>query len=192
MGDIKLKRNLLVITVAMYIIVSSIAIFSAWINGTVPAFYLGYTVSIYVGLQKWTSAVYFAGMVLNAGLLCYFLTKVRMNIIRKILYYLTLIFLIGLAWFPVQKGRPESLASRGHEIFSDAFFIGVIVTLAVMFFSSRKISHRVYAVCGILFGIYYITGYILSFPFFRSLILVWETLLIYFYIGEYLFLVKKE
>ena len=192
MGDTKLKRNLLVITVAIYMIVSSIAIFSAWTKGLAPTFHLGYTVSIYVGLQKWTSAVYFAGMTSNALLLGLFLTRTRINIIRKILYCLTLISLVGLAWFPVQFGRPESLASKGHELFSDAFFVGVIVTLAVMFFSSRKHPRKIYSVAGILFGIFYITGYILSFPFFRSLILIWETILIYFYIGEYLFLINEE
>ncbi len=192
MNENKTKRNLLAISTAIYIIASSIAIFSAWIKGLASPFYMGYTVSVYVGLQKWTAAVYFVGIVIDAFILGIILAKTKLNVLMKIAFYITIIFLIGLAWFPVQFGRPESLASRGHNFFSYAFFGAVIVTLSLMLLFSRKNIKRIYAVCGALFGAFYILGYIFKPAFFTPLVLVWETMLIYFYIGEYLLMIRFE
>lgn len=191
MNEGKPKRDLLIISTAIYIIASSIAIFSAWFKGLASPFYMGYTVSVYVGLQKWTAAVYFVGIVIDAVLLGIILAKTKLNVLRKIAYYITIVFLIGLAWFPVQHGRPESLATRGHNFFSYAFFAGVIVTLGLMLLFSRNKIQRIYAVCGFLFGGYYILGYILKPAFFSPLVLIWETTLIYFYIGEYYLMIRE-
>ncbi|MBO7426902.1 MAG: hypothetical protein J6U23_14625 [Clostridiales bacterium] len=192
MDENRTKKDLLITATAIYIIVSSIAIFSAWIRGLASPFYMGYTVSVYVGLQKWTAAVYFVGIVIDAVILGIILAKTKLNILTKIAYYVTIVFLVGLAWFPVQLGRPESLASRGHNVFSYAFFTGVIVTLGLMLLFSRKTIQRIYAVCGVLFGTYYILGYIFKPAFFTPLVLFWETMLIYFYIGEYMLMIRSE
>lgn len=191
MNENKLKNRLLIIAVVIYIVVSSIAIFSAWIKGLASPFYMGYTVSVYVGLQKWTAAVYFVGIVADAAILGIFLAKTKLNILRKIVYYITLVFLVGLAWFPVQFKRPETLASRGHNFFSYAFFGGVVVTLGLMLLFSKKTVQRIYAVAGVLFGVFYILGYVLDPAFFSPLVLVWETMLIYFYIGEYMLMLQE-
>ena len=124
--------KLLLTAVMIYIAVSSFGIFSAWIRGTFGFFDLSNTVSVYVGLTHLTAAVYFAGITAIAFILHLIIKASELNILRRILYYISFVFLIGLAWFPVQYNRPETLASRGHEFFSNGYFGIVIATLFFM------------------------------------------------------------
>ena len=186
------RKNLFIYSALVYIFCSSVAIITAWVKGLTPMFCLGYTVSVYVGLQMGTAAIYFAGTLVIASRLFLFLLKTKLNIIRRIVYYISFIFLIGLGWFPVQFNRPDCLASKGHEIFSDAFFVSVIVSLVLMFIFDRKLSSRIYAVSGVVFSIGYVVCYALRFGTFVNTILIWETVVIYFYMIEYVFLLLDK
>ena len=192
MNEYKLRRNLYISAALVYILTSSIAIISAWVKGLTPVLYLGYTVSVYVGLQKVTAAIYFAGVITIATTLFIFLLKTKLRILRRIVYYITLVFLIGLGWFPVQFNRPDCLASKGHEFFSDAFFVSVIVSLILMFIFDRRVFSRIYAILGIVFSIGYVVCYALRFGPFVDTILIWESVFIYFYMIEYLFLLLDK
>ena len=185
------SNKLLLTAVIIYVAVSSFGIFSAWFGGQFEFFDLSNTVSIYVGLTHLTAAVYFAGIAAIAFILHLIIQSSELNIIRRILFYISLIFLIGIAWFPVQYNRSETLASRGHEFFSNGYFAIVIATLFLMivFENARQ---KIYGIAGVLFGIAYVVCYAMNVVFFRQFILLWETTLIYFYIGEFLFLKPKS
>lgn len=186
----KSKKRLL-LAVIIYIAVSSFGIIAARVNGTFDLFDLSYTVSVNVGLTRLTAAVYFAGIVAIAVILHLIIKDSKLNILRRILFYISLVFLIGLAWFPVQFNRPETLASRGHEFFSNGYFAIVIATLFFMIVF-ENIKQMIYGIAGVLFGIAYVVYFAKNVSFFRQTILVWETVLIYLYIGEFLFLKPKS
>lgn len=192
MDKIKFKRNLLLIATVIYIISSATGIISAWIMKLSKPLYLGYTVSVYVGMQKWTSAVYFVGICMIIASLMIIICRTKLNVVQRLAYFATLLFLLGLAWLPVQFNQPERFASKGHQFFSNAFFVAVIITLILLFIFHSGKKQRIYSVCGVLFGIFYVVCYATSFKPFVSTILIWETTLIYFYIGEYLFLIGSE
>ena len=185
MEDTKLKRLIFLSAIAIYVISSATAVISAWERGIMPVFELGYTVSVYVGLQRSSAIFYFFCTLAVAILLLVFILKTGIRTVHKISFIISLLFLIGLSWFPVQFMNTESPATKGHAFFSNAFFISVILTLILLFFFSKKKKVKIYSVAGFLYGITFVILYVLDPGFFRSFILIWETVFIYFYIFEY-------
>jgi len=185
MEEKKTRILIFLTSIAVYILASSVAVLSAWRKGLMPVFEFGYTVSVYVGLQRQTAVFYFICMLIVALLLFILILKTGLRIVQKIAFSVSLLFLIGLSWFPVQFMDPENPATRGHAFFSNAFFISVIVTLILFLVFSKKKSVRIYAIAGVLYGLFFVVAYIFDPSFFRSYILIWETVFIYLYIFEY-------
>ena len=175
----------------IYMGVSSFGILRAVFSGFAKDNNLSYTVSVYVGLSTLTATVYLIGMAVVCLILFFLIRSSDLIFFRKLVYYLSPVFLLGIAIFPVQFQRPETFFSSAHRIFSNGFFILVILMLILQALFERGLK-RAYGITGALYGVAFILCYALDITFFKQAILIFETLFIFLYIGLFLFLHERS
>ena len=100
----------------VYLAAVFMAVAYAWAS-RVHLFDLSLTVSLYVGLFRWTSTLYFFAAAVICVLLGQYVAKIRLRPIQKLLYGAILLCVFGCAWFPCNGSRSE-LVRDIHDGFS--------------------------------------------------------------------------
>lgn len=148
------------------------AVAYAWASG-VHLFDLSLTVSLYVGLFKWTSTLYFFAAAVICVLLGRYVVKIRLRPIQKLLYFAILLCVFGCAWFPCNGSRSE-LVRDIHDGFSYVLVILVALSFGVMTLLARNALQRRFALCSLVFSVFFILAFAQKLSWFKDTIFLWE------------------
>lgn len=156
----------------VYLAAVFMAVAYAWASG-VHLFDLSLTVSLYVGLFRWTSTLYFFAAAVICVLLGQYVAKIRLRPIQKLLYGAILLCVFGCAWFPCNGSRSE-LVRDIHDGFSYVLVILVALSFALMALLARNALQRRFALGSLVFSVFFILAFALKLSWFKDTIFIWE------------------
>ena len=141
----------------LYTITAMIVVISAWVED-LNRFDLSLTISRYVGLRHWTAYLYMVVAVVMVSLVLIYLKKSDMYTVRKILYGVTFICILGCAIFPHNE-EWSTFASNLHNYFAYIMMFAVTVSIVMMVIKARNRSQRVFAVVAATYAAFFIMRY---------------------------------
>lgn len=169
--------NTLLLWVALlYVITVSLIVAYSWIID-VHRFDLGLTVSLYVALHVWTAVVYFLAATAICWLLGWFVMKIPMRSVQRVVYLLTLFCVFSCALFPCNGDR-SALAEDIHNYFSYALVILVALSFVLMTVLSGDHRRKCYGLGSSIFAGFFIAAFALGIQTFKDTIFVWENVII--------------
>lgn len=178
-----------VISFFVYTGIALITVLSAWIIN-LHRFDLSLTISRYVALRPWTAITYGICITFLVALIILHVKKLKILLLRKIIYILTFLGVLGCAVFPFN--REWSIVSATiHNYCAYSLMFFMLVSFIVLVFSRRK-AQKVFGFLGILYAVFFIiTFFVFAWQWFFSTIFIWENLFIYLLLGE-LWLERNE
>lgn len=148
------------------------AVAYAWGTG-VHLFDLSLTVSLYVGLFKWTSTLYFFAAAVICVLLGRYVAQTKLRPMQKLLYGAILLCVFGCAWFPCNGDRSE-LVRDIHDGFSYVLVILVALSFGLMALLARNHVQRRFGLGSLVFSVFFILAFALKLSWFKDTIFIWE------------------
>ena len=136
------------------------------------------TVSKYIGLQRWTSTLYFIMCSAICLFLFIYIIKTKFKFIRKYVYIFVLTQIMGCAWFP-SVGKSNPLLTQTHKSFAYGLILGIAVSFLVMFIWGVRAEQRLFALCGLLYSALFVFMYTAKIEEFKSNIFIWENVIIF-------------
>lgn len=176
------NTSLLAWVAGIYLTSVAGAIAFAWLSGN-HLFDLTLTVSLYVGLYRWTSALFFAGVAAISVLLCRYVSRTKMHTLQRIVYFAVILCTFCCAFFPCNRDR-SVLSSDIHDFFSYALALLVAVSFVLMTVFARNRKQRAFGFFGMVFAAVFIAGFALRLPAVKSTVLIWESTLIVLLFAE--------
>lgn len=182
----KHKNKIPIIAGIIFLLTAVTAVAIAWISD-IHRFDLSISFSSYVGLNHFTSIMYFGSAVIMIALLIYYTAKTKMNMLKRIVYAVVLLCVFGTAFFPFNfySEAPTSLTIDLHNDFAIALMLATTVSfvLSVIFAKSRK--QRAVNGVSIGYAIVFIVLYFIRFaPLFQTFF-IWENLFIVLLLLEF-------
>lgn len=170
----------------IFLLTAVTAVMIAWISD-IHRFDFSISFSSYVGLNYFTSIMYFVSAVIMIALLIFYIAKIRMNLLKRIVYAVVLICVFGTAFFPfnLYSEAPTSITINVHNDFAIALMLATTVSfiLSVIFARSRK--QRIINTASIGYAILFIVLYFIRFtPLFQTFF-IWENLFIVLLLLEF-------
>ena len=163
----------------LYLLTGVISVGSAWIMG-LHRFDLGISFSAYVGLQRWTSVLYFIAAVGMIVLLAVYVIRLHIPLIKKLLYAAVFAGIFGTAFFPLNTFSSAPTAVTPH--LPNQFAIGLMLATTVSFILSVILSkskrHKLTAGLSLAFAAGFIMCYAMDIPVLFAAFFIWENLFI--------------
>lgn len=182
MGELTSGKRPVLISFFTYTGIALITVLSAWIIN-LHRFDLSLTISRYVALRPWTAIVYGLCIVFMVTLIFVFLKKTKMLLLRKIIYSLVFICVLGCGIFPFNRTW-SNLVSTLHNYSAYALMLLVTISFIVLVITGRK-AQKIFAVLSILYAVYFIISFVVfDWQWFNNTIFIWENLFIYLLLGE--------
>ena len=182
MGELTSGKRPVLISFFTYTGIALITVLSAWIIN-LHRFDLSLTISRYVALRPWTAIVYGLCIVFMVTLLFVFLKKTKMLLLRKIIYSLVFICVLGCGIIPFNRTW-SNLVSTLHNYSAYALMLLVTISFIVLVITGRK-AQKIFAVLSILYAVYFIISFVVfDWQWFNNTIFIWENLFIYLLLGE--------
>ena len=176
------KNCLPVIAGAIFLITAVSIVVSSWVSG-LHIYDLSLSFSRYVGLRQSTAVLYFLSAVIMLVLLTVYIAKTRIPGIKKAIYILIFLSVLGTALFPCNRER-SVLSSDIHDIFA----MSLMFTTTLSFVLTAALSKsKIQRLSGLAFTIY-AAGFIAA--LFRKnrvmdqTFFIWEVIFIYLVILE--------
>lgn len=185
MNELLKKKKLIFIIGLLYTINALIVVLSAWaIN--LHRFDLSMTISRYIGLRRWTAFMYVIVAGTMAILAVIHIIKIRINIIKKILYILAFACVFGCAVCPMNWDW-SALSSNLHNVFAYTLMFSVTITLVWMLIKPTGKAQRVFGIVAICYAVFFILSFvIIKVDVFFETLFIWENAFIYIFLGELL------
>ncbi len=163
----------------LFLLTAVIAVASAWSSGN-HLYDLGISFSAYVGLQRWTSVLYFCTAAIMTGLLAYYVAAARMHLLRKLVYAVIFLNITGTAWFPFNtfSDAPTPFTIDLHNAFAIALMLAVTVSFILTAVLAKSAKQRIPALCSLLYAGVFILLYFLGIPALFMTFFIWENLFI--------------
>ena len=185
MNELLKKKKLIFVIGLLYTINALIVVLSAWAINQ-HRFDLSMTISRYIGLRRWTAFMY----VIVAGtmtiLAVIHIIKIRINIIKKILYILAFACVFGCAVCPMNWDW-SVLASNLHNVFAYTLMFSVTITLVWMLIKPTSKAQRIFGIVAICYAIFFIMCFVvIKVDVFFETLFIWENAFIYIFLGELL------
>jgi len=182
MGELTSGKRPVLISFFTYTGIALITVLSAWMIN-LHRFDLSLTISRYVALRPWTAIVYGLCIVFMVTLIFVFLKKTKMLLLRKIIYSLVFICVLGCGIFPFNRTW-SNLVSTLHNYSAYALMLLVTLSFIVLVITGRK-AQKIFAVLSILYAVYFIISFVVfDWQWFNNTIFIWENLFIYLLLGE--------
>jgi len=182
MGELTSGKRPVLISFFTYTGIALITVLSAWMIN-LHRFDLSLTISRYVALRPWTAIVYGLCIVFMVTLIFVFLKKTKMLLLRKIIYSLVFICVLGCGIFPFNRTW-SNLVSTLHNYSAYALMLLVTISFIVLVITGRK-AQKIFAVLSILYAVYFIISFVVfDWQWFNNTIFIWENLFIYLLLGE--------
>lgn len=189
--DKLLEKNRLVYAIGiLYTLNALIVVLSAWaIN--LHRFELDITISRYIGLRRWTAFMYMIVAGSMTVLAFIHIIKIKMSVIKKILYMLTFLCVFGCAVCPKNETW-STTASYMHDIFAYTLMFSGTITFIWMLIKPMNKAQRIFGIAAIAYAIFFITYFVIvKWSFLFNTLFIWENAFIYLFLLE-LFLEKNK
>ena len=176
------KNCLPVIAGAIFLITAVSIVVSSWVSG-LHIYDLSLSFSRYAGLRQSTAVLYFLSAVIMLVLLTVYIAKTRIPGIKKAIYILIFLSVLGTALFPCNRER-SVLSSDIHDMFA----MSLMFTTALSFVLTAILSKsKMQRFSGIAFAIYaagFIAALLGKNRILDQTFFVWEVVFIYLLILE--------
>ena len=183
MDEIFEKNRPVIAAGILYTITAMVVVISAWAVD-LHQFDMELTISLYVGLRHWTAYLYMVIAVIMVSLVMVYLKKSDIHIVRKILYGVAFLCILGCAFFPHNE-EWSVFASNLHNYFAYILMSVVFISMIMMIIKAKNKSQRVYGIVSTAYGIFFIIAYIIiGLEIFVDTIFLWENTFIYLLLGE--------
>lgn len=175
----KFKNKIPIIAGILFLVTNIIAVLSAWITDT-HRYDLGISFSAYVGLSRPTSVIWFVSAVIIITMLIYYIAKIKLILLKKILYAVILLCIFGTALFPYNfySDSPTAITIDLHNDFAICL---MLVTTASFIFSaifSKSLKQRIVFLMSIAYAVAFAVLYFIGFkPLFQTFF-IWENVFI--------------
>ena len=167
---------------AIFLITAIAIVISSWVSG-LHIYDLSLSFSRYAGLRQSTAVLYFLSAVIMLVLLTVYIAKTRIPGIKKAIYILIFLSVLGTALFPCNRER-SVLSSDIHDIFA----MSLMFTTALSFVLTAILSKsKIQRFSGIAFAIYaagFIAALLRKNRILDQTFFVWEVVFIYLLILE--------
>ena len=175
------KRPVL-ISFITYTLIALITVLSAWMIN-LHRFDLSITISSYVGLRPWTAITYGICLTLIVALIVMHVKKMKILLLRKILYCLVFACVFGCAVFPFNR-QWNSLVATIHNYCAYALMFLMLVSFIVLIVTGRK-AQKIFGILCMLYAVYFILAFlVLDWQWFSDTVFIWENIFIYLLLGE--------
>ena len=175
----KFKNKIPAIAGILFLLVNVIAVLSAWITDT-HRYDLGISFSAYVGLSRPTSVVWFVSAVIIVIMLTYYIAKLKIILVKKIIYALVLLCIFATALFPYNfySESPTTVTIELHNYFAIGLMLVTAVSFILSAVFSKNLKHRMISLMSILYAVIFIVLYFTGFkPLFQTFF-IWENVFI--------------
>ncbi|MBR5372629.1 MAG: hypothetical protein IK130_10500 [Oscillospiraceae bacterium] len=169
------SRRFPLIAGILFLLLNVIVVAYAWVSG-VHLYDFGISFSAYVGLQRWTSVMYFVFAVIMIALLAVYVLKTKIRFIKKILYGIIFICIFGTAFFPFNtfSAHPTALTVDLHNDFAIGLMLATTVSFILSLILSKTRKHKITALLSLLFAAGFIACYFSGIPLLFSTFFIWE------------------
>ena len=164
---------------ALYLSALIISVASAWVSGR-HLFDLGISFSAYVGLQRWTSVMYFVFASAIVALMTIFVSKAEISPAKKIIYYIIFVCIFGTAFFPFNtfSDHPTALTVDIHNFIAIILMLATTVSFIISAVSSRSGKLRITAIISLVYAAVFIALYFMGIPVMLGTFFIWENVFI--------------
>ena len=167
---------------AIFLITAIAIVISSWVSG-LHIYDLSLSFSRYAGLRQSTAVLYFLSAVIMLVLLTVYFAKTRIPGIKKAIYILIFLSVLGTALFPCNRER-SVLSSDIHDIFAMSLMFTTALTFVLTAILSKS---KIQRISGIAFAIYaagFIAALLEKNRILDQTFFVWEVVFIYLLILE--------
>ena len=162
--------------------IALITVLSAWIIN-LRRFDLSLTISRYVALRPWTAITYGICITFMIVLIVMYVKKLKIPLLRKVLYILIFMGVLGCAVFPFNREWSD-LSSTIHNYSAYSLMFLMLVSFIVLVITGRKVQ-KIFAILSILYAVYFIIAFLVfDWQWFNDTIFIWENIFIYLLLGE--------
>ena len=175
----KFNNKIPAIAGILFLLVNVIAVLSAWITDT-HRYDLGISFSAYVGLKRPISVVWFVCAVIIITMLTYYIAKTKIILIKKIIYAVVLLCILGTALFPYNhfSQAPTAVTINLHNDFAIGLMLVTTVSFILSAIFSKTRKQRIASLLSILYAVAFIALYFARFkPLFQTFF-IWENVFI--------------
>ena len=182
MSGLTSGKRPVIISFFTYTGIALITVLSAWIIN-LHRFDLSLTISRYVALRPWTAITYGICIACMVVLIILYVKRLRILLLRKILYFLTFTGVLGCAVFPFNR-EWSSISATIHNYCAYSLMFFMLISFIVLIFSGRKVQ-KIFGLLGILYAVYFIIAFLVfDWQWFNDTIFIWENLFIYLLLLE--------
>ncbi len=175
----KYKNMIPFVSALIYILTAVTAVTAAWSSGK-HLYDLSPSFSLYVGMHRWTSVLYFIVALIILPMLTYYTAVTKLPVVKRIVYAAAFIFIFGTAVFPCNtySDAPTPVTQDLHNIFAIGGMLPVIISFVLTVILSKHRIQRIVAALSLVyaaaFAVMFLTGFM---PLFRTFF-IWENLFI--------------
>ncbi|MBR4780640.1 MAG: hypothetical protein IK014_04710 [Lachnospiraceae bacterium] len=182
MEEVTNEKRPVVISFIIYTGIALVTVLSAWIIN-LHRFDLSLTISRYVALRPWTAITYGICIAFLVALIVMYVKKMKILLLRKIIYFLTFTSVLGCAVFPFNS-EWSIISSRIHNYCAYSLMFLMVASFVVLLITGRK-GQKFFALFGILYAVFFIIAFlVIGWQWFYDTIFIWENLFIYLLLSE--------
>lgn len=173
------REKIPVVSGILFLLTNIICVSSAWIQG-IHQYDFGISFSAYVGLFRETSVLYFIIAALFVPMLAYYITKAKINLLKRIVYMLILICIFATAFFPFNafSDTPTAITINLHNSFAIALMLSTTLSFILTCIFTRMRKQRIVSAFSIFYAIMFVLFYFIGFtPLIRTFF-IWENLFV--------------
>ena len=179
------RKIIPVVSGILFLLANIICVSSAWILG-IHQYDFGISFSAYVGLFRVTSVLYFIIATLFVPMLAYYITKTKINLLKRIVYVLILICILATAFFPFNtfSDTPTAMTINLHNSFAIILMLLTTLSFILTCIFTRIRKRRTVSAFSIFYAIMFVLFYFIGFtPLFQTFF-IWENLFVFLLLIE--------
>lgn len=173
------RKIIPVVSGILFLLTNIICVSSAWIQG-IHQYDFGISFSAYVGLFRATSVLYFIIAALFVPMLAYYITKAKINLLKRIVYMLILICIFATAFFPFNafSDTPTAITINLHNSFAIALMLLTTLSFILTCIFTRIRKQRIVSAFSIFYAIMFVLFYFIGFTPLIQTFFIWENLFV--------------
>ena len=172
----KYKNKFPIIAGLIFVITAVTAVAYSWLKGLYK-YDLRLSFSEYVGLHYSMSVLYFISAVMMLVLLSIYAFKLKLPILKKIVYAVVFLCIFGTAFFPC-NGRHSITTTILHNYFAIGLMLAATVSFVLSAILTKSKIQRIIAVLSLIYAAVFVVMFFIGFkPLFQTFF-IWENLFI--------------
>jgi hypothetical protein len=176
------KNSFVPLSGLLYTLTVLVVVLSAWI-ADLHRYDLGLTTSKYVALRPWTAVLYMIIALPMVALVFLYIKKTKMPLLKKIVYYVIILGVLGCAIFPSNRQWSVS-ASVVHNVFANGLMLMATASFIIMLITSKVKKLKTFSALAICYAAVFIVSFEVGFELFDMTLFIWENVFIYLLLIE--------